>query len=313
MKYYINLILVAAVLLAHPIKSISQDCDLPVSVVLYPQTEELPQAVESVLENQLSRIATTNGMDTGLSHGQFIFTARIDILDKSVHPGPPIQVVNDLGVTLYIADTYTQTKFASEYIEVHGVGNSEIKSLVNAIRRLNVNNSKIASLLNNGKKKIIAHFDKNYTKILQEAERKASMQLYEEALSLALSVPVCSKGGQAATNKALAIYTKHLDKYNQLLLNKAGAIWAAAQSEVAAAEAGKLLALIDPQAACYGEAQKLAAEIKSQVRKDIDFEMREKYNDNVKLEKQRIEAIREIGVAFGKGQKEQTTNLTWLK
>lgn len=313
MKSCINILLVAIMLLSFIPATQAQDCDLPISVVLYPQNEELPQAVESVLENRLTRIVTTGGMNTGLSLGQFILTARIDVLDKSVHPGPPIQVVNDLGVTFYIVDSYTQTKFATEYIEVNGVGNNETKSLINAVQRLNTNNAKIATLLKNGKKKIMEYFDNNYKNILKDAERKASLQQYEEAIALAASIPACSKGGDMATETMLKLYTKYLDKYNQMLLSKASAIWAAGQSDVEAAEAGEILALIDPEAACYKDAVKLATEIKSQVRKDIDFEMREKYHDEVKLEKQRIEAIRDIGVAFGKGQKEQTTNLTWLK
>ncbi|MDY2974439.1 MAG: hypothetical protein SOR67_01670, partial [Alloprevotella sp.] len=68
-----------------------------------------------------------------------------------------------------------------------------------------------------------------------------------------------------------------------------------------------------PEADCYSEALALAKEIKTQVRKDIDFEMREKYKDAVKLEEQRIAAIRAIGVAYGNGQKAQTTNLMWLR
>lgn len=313
MKRFIISLAAVAGMLGYSSVTLAQDCDLPISVVLWEQTEELPQAVESVLENQLSRIATASGLDTGVSLGQFILTARIDVLDKSIHQGPPIQVVNNLGVTFYIADVNTKTKFASEYIEVNGVGNNETKSLINAVRSLNTGNSKIKALLSNGKRKIADYFDKNYKNILAEAERKASMQMYAEALSLAVSIPSCSKGGAEATAVAMKIYTKHLDKYNQMLLNKAQAIWNAGQSDIEAAEAGELLALIDPDAACYGDAMNLSKEIKSQVRKDLDFEMREKYSNSVKLEKQRIDAIREIGVAFGKGQKEQTTNLTWLK
>lgn len=313
MKRFIISLAAIAGMFGYNTDTLAQDCDLPISVVLWQQTEELPQAVESVLENQLSRIATASGLDTGVSLGQFILTARIDVLDKSIHQGPPIQVVNNLGVTFYIADANTKTKFASEYIEVNGVGNNETKSLINAVRSLNAGNSKIKALLNNGKKKIMDYFDNNYKNILSEAERKASMQMYAEALSLAVSIPQCSKGGAEATTIAMNIYTKHLDKYNQMLLNKAQAIWNAGQSDTEASEAGELLALIDPDAACYDDAMKLSKEIKSQVRKDLDFEMREKYSDSVKLEKQRIDAIREIGVAFGKGQKEQTTNLTWLK
>ena len=42
-------------------------------------------------------------------------------------------------------------------------------------------------------------------------------------------------------------------------------------------------------------------------------EMREKYHDQVQLEKDRISAARAIGVAFGNGQKPTTTNVMWLK
>ena len=60
-------------------------------------------------------------------------------------------------------------------------------------------------------------------------------------------------------------------------------------------------------------AGKLMKEVKSQVRSDIDFEMREKYHDQIKLEKDRIAAARAVGVAFGNGQKPTTTNLMWLR
>ena len=57
----------------------------------------------------------------------------------------------------------------------------------------------------------------------------------------------------------------------------------------------------------------LMKEIKSQVRSDIDFEMREKYADNVKTERDYIDAMKAVGVAYGKGQQPSTTNLMWLK
>ena len=74
-----------------------------------------------------------------------------------------------------------------------------------------------------------------------------------------------------------------------------------------------MLAQIDPDASCYKEAGNLMKEIKSQVRSDIDFEMREKYADNVKTERDYIDAMKAVGVAYGKGQQPSTTNLMWLK
>ena len=61
-----------------------------------------------------------------------------------------------------------------------------------------------------------------------------------------------------------------------------------------------------------GEAKALYNEIKQKVTSDWDFENREKYKDEAGLKKQRIEAARAIGVAFGNGQQPVTTNITWL-
>lgn len=74
-----------------------------------------------------------------------------------------------------------------------------------------------------------------------------------------------------------------------------------------------MLAQIDSNASCYGDAAKLMTEVKSQVRSDIDFEMRQKYSDQVQIERDRIAAARAVGVAFGNGQKPTTTNLMWLR
>lgn len=52
--------------------------------------------------------------------------------------------------------------------------------------------------------------------------------------------------------------------------------------------------------------------LKQKVTSDWDFENREKYKDEAGLKKQRIEAARAIGVAFGNGQQPVTTNITWL-
>ena len=45
---------------------------------------------------------------------------------------------------------------------------------------------------------------------------------------------------------------------------------------------------------------------------DWKFEMKQ-YQDGIDLEKQRINAMREVGVAFGKGQQPTTTNIGFLK
>lgn len=291
----------------------AQECVMPISINLDEDFTNVPSAASSVLYQSLNRIATENGLTTDAPTTPFVLTAHCDVLDKSNLPGPPIQTIYNLGITFYMADTYTQKKFGTAYVTLDGVGTGEVKSYINAFRRINASNGEITSLINRGKKNMMNYYDTQYPNIIKEAKRLASLQNYEEALTMVLSIPVCSKGGDEASKYGLQLYTKYLDRMNLFLLNRAKALWAAGQDQQTAYDVCAMLAQIDPDAACYAEAGKLMKEVKSQVRSDIDFEMREKYHDQIQLEKDRISAARAVGVAWGNGQKPTTTNLMWLR
>ena len=291
----------------------SQECVMPISIQLDDNFANVPDAAKSALYQSLSRISTTNGLTTDSPITPFVLTAHCDVLDKSNIPGPPIQTVYNLGITFYIADTYTKKKFGTAYITVDGVGTGEVKSYMNAFKQINGKNSEITSLINRGKANMMKYYDTQYSNIIKEAKRLASLQQYEEALTMVLSIPLCSKGGEQATAYGLELYKKYLNRLNLYVLNQARALWAAGQDQATAYEVCALLAQIDPEASCYADAAKLLKEVKSQVRSDIDFEMREKYHDEIKLERERISAMRAVGVAFGNGQKPTTTNLMWLR
>ncbi len=290
----------------------AQDCEWPIGICVDDALVAMPASTKSVLTNALTRIAVQSKINSDLGMSQFVLTARVDQLDHSVVPGAPVQVVNTLGVTLYVVDTYNKQIFSSEYFEVDGVGSNETKSYNAAFRSLNAQNTKVQNLIAQGMAKVKNYYDTQYASILKEAQRKADLQQYEEALALATAIPLCSKGGKEAEQVALQIYTKNLNRINVLQLNQAQALWASGPNAASAAAAAEILVLIDPEAACYPEAQALMKEVKQQIRKDVDFEMREKYTDQVDLEKARIEATRAIGTAYGNGQKEQTTNLAWV-
>lgn len=306
-------IFLSAVCLMVAARVCSQDCMMPIAIQLDEDFTNVPQAATSVLYQALNRVATENGLTTESPTSPFVLTAHCDVLDKSNLPGPPIQTLYNLGITLYMADTYTQKKFGTAYITLDGVGTGEVKSYINAFRRISASNTQITNLINRGKKSMMNYYDSQYANIIKEAKRQESLQNYEEALAMVLSIPVCSKGGDQASKYGLQLYTKHLDRMNLFLLNKAKALWTAGQDQQTAYDVCALLAQIDPDAACYGEAAKLMKEVKAQVRSDIDLEMRQKYNDQIDLEKSRIAAARAIGVAYGNGQKQTTTNLMWLR
>lgn len=291
----------------------SQECVMPISIQLDEDFVNVPDAATNALYQSLSRISTANGLTTNSPITPFVLTAHCDVLDKSNLAGPPIRTVYNLGITFYIADTYTKKKFGTAYITVDGVGTGETKSYMNAFQQINAKNVEITNLINRGKANMMKYYDTQYPNIIKEAKRLASLKEYEEALAMVLSIPLCSKGGEEASKYGLQLYTKYLDRLNLYMLNQARALWAAGQDQTTAYEVCALLAQIDPDAACYADATKLMKEVKAQVRSDIDFEMRQKYNDEIQLEKDRIAAARAVGVAFGNGQKPTTTNLMWLR
>lgn len=291
----------------------AQDCVLPISIQLDEDFVNVPTAATNILYQSLFRVATENGLTTDAPTTPFVLTAHCDVLDKSNLPGPPIQTVYNLGITFYMADTYLQKKFGTAYITLDGVGTGEVKSYINAFRRISAQNGEIKNLINRGKKNMMNYYDTQYPNIIKEAKRLANLQKYEEALTMVLAIPLCSKGGEEASRYGLELYTKYLDRLNLYLLNQAKALWAAGQDQDTAYTVCSMLAQIDPEASCYNEAWKLMKEVKAQVRSDIDFEMREKYHDQIKLEKDRIAAARAVGVAFGNNQKPTTTNLMWLR
>jgi hypothetical protein len=55
----------------------------------------------------------------------------------------------------------------------------------------------------------------------------------------------------------------------------------------------------------------LHGEIKSRIGEEWNFVMRY-YNDQVSLEQQRINAWKEVGVAYGRNQQPVTTSIYWL-
>lgn len=291
----------------------AQECVMPVSIQLDDDFTNVPTAARSVLYQSLNRMLTENGLTSEGITTPFILTAHCDVLDKSNIPGPPIQTVYNLGITFYMADTYNKKKFSTAYIQLDGVGTGEVKSYINAFRRISTSNNEIKNLINRGKANMMNYYDTQYPNIIREAKRLEGIQQYEEALMQVMAIPLCSKGGEAASKYALQLYSRYLDRLNLYLLNQAKALWAANQDQATAYEVCSMLAQIDPDAKCYAEALKLMNEVKARVRSDIDFEMREKYRDEIDMEKARIAAARAVGVAYGNGQKPTTTNIMWLR
>lgn len=285
---------------------------MPISVVVEPLVEPFPETAQVQVANQLTQLLTKNGIASVSDNCQFVLTVFMVPQDKDVIAGPPMQIVETMDANLYIADVVNQTVFATTTQTLKGVGRSETRAYMEALKRLNTNSKAMKEFVEEGKRKIVAYYDSEMPKIIQRAKVLSDMHQYDEALYLVMFVPSQCKHYNEALAAGLNIFKAQQDYTCVQNLQQARMAWAAEQNAEGARQAGEFLGQIYPDAACYGEAMEVYKEIKAKVLDDWHFEMKI-YQDGVDLEKQRIEAARAIGVAYGSHQQPTTTNIGFLR
>ena len=290
----------------------AQDCDIALMVYLPDQPEDIPLAANTYLLNQITKVAVANGVSASDGYAQFLITPRFTVLGKSIQSGPPRLFVYEFDVSLYIGDYLGQKVFASTSINLKGIGSNETKAYLDAIKKLNPESRELQAFVKNGKDKIVDYYNTNYPNIIKKAQSLATQKQFEEALFYLSAIPECSTGYAQALKATATIYQQYVDNLCNIYLARARSAWNSQQDRAGAEEASEYLAYIYPDAACYKEAQGLHKEIKSRIREEWDFQMK-MYNDAVSLEKQRINAWKEVGVAFGKGQRDRVTNVYWIR
>lgn len=263
--------------------------------------EGLPEIAVNNLENKLQKIITSNGLGNAYNQ-RFIISANVNILTKDVTSTTPAMYAYTLDVTFYIGDGFDGKIFASTSTMVKGVGETETKAYLSAIRNIKEKNPDFKSFIEIGKQKIIDYYNTNCNLIIKESQTYANVNNYEAAIASLMSVPMaCTDCYNKALDAAYPIYKKMIDRDCKIKLNQANAIWNAGQTWESASESVALLTEIEPEAACFDEVQKLYKDIRSRV---LEIDKRE-WNYILKeqmQESERIEAWRAIGVAYGSHQ-----------
>lgn len=291
--------------------SAAQDCTLHLCIGQIDQ--EIPDAVAHLLETRLQAAVSENGVAADDNFTQFFVAVKADHIYRETLPGPPRQDAVHTMLTFYIGDMNDKKVFASTSFEVRGVGEGEQRAYINALKNINGANQQIRKFLQQGRQKVISYYDKNYQQILAKAARAAQMHEYAEALYYVSSVPECSQAYDKVAPMVMKYYQMYIDYDAQLLLRQAQNAWAQHPDAQGAAEAMALLNRIEVGAACESQAAALAREIASKIRSDWTFENRQKYNDQLDLQKRNIEAARAVGVAWGSHQPSRETVINWIR
>ena len=190
---------------------------------------------------------------------------------------------------------------------VTGYGNSKEKAISNAIASINVNNEDYGKFIEKGKTRIIQYYESKCADLIVQADGMAKRQSYEEALMTLLSIPSEVSCYSKVQAKSIEIY-KNYQSY------RCGALLQQAQSDAAQNDYSSSLSSlsqIDPSSKCGPAAKALMGKIEAKIdaanRKQFEATMMV-YKDAVQLEKQRINAVRDIAVEYARNQPKPATN-----
>lgn len=290
----------------------AQDCDIPLRPLVTPSADGsyYPQVV-SYLTNRIRVLTSKAGGTGGMENSQFALAFGYDVIDKQIVSGAPTKIIYNVSVSMHVVDLKAQKVYATYSNEMKGIGDNETKALINTFQKVNISNSEIKNFVLLGKRKIMDYYDNNYRNIIKGAQAMAAMKNFDAAIYNLMMIPECCQGYEAVNKELMNVYQQFVDQHCNENIAQARAAWIATPNSEGAATASVYLSEIYPDAVCYGEAMELANEIKKQMGEEWKFMMRQ-WADNISLERQRINAMRDISVAYANAQpKTEVTNVFW--
>lgn len=282
-----------------------------------PDNNAIPAEAKKALETKLNQITTNNGMGGSAVNPRFIITAVLSVGTKDIIPGPPQMIAQNIDVTFFVGDAITNTVFSNTVISIKGVGTNENKALIEAIKTISSKNKEIAAFLEEGKNKIISYYTTQCDFIIKDTETLAKQQKFDEAIyKLALVPEVCKECYFKTSELVGNLFQQKIDADCKAKLAKAKLLWSGQQNQNKAEEVIEILSEVHPNANCFTDAYNFAKQISNKLKADEKAKLElalKKYNDKIALEKQQINAYKEIAVEYAKNQPEiiMYNNIIW--
>jgi len=262
-----------------------------------PTELDVPEEAKAALQNKLNQIATNNGMGGSQVNPRFIITANVMVGTKDIIPGPPQMIAQQLEVTLYIGDAFTNTIFSNTTLSIKGVGTNENKAFIEAFKTVNTKNKEVNTFLEDGKQKIISYYSTNCEYILKDAQTLVKQEKYDDAIyQLSLVPDVCQDCYFKCIDTLASIYQQKIDADCKVKFNEAKVTWAAAQNPTGAEKAGDILITINPMASCQADVsvfiKTIDAKLKADEKARWQFKMKQ-YADKIAAQKEQVRIAEE--------------------
>lgn len=218
-----------------------------------------------ILESKLNNILSANKIKTQMGDSRFVLTGNWVPETKDVVGGAPAQIAYTLNINLYIGDGELGTKYVSETFRVKGVGATEEKAHLAAIRNLQASNQKMSEFVQKGKERIIDYYEQNKDNLLSSINALITKQDYDEAVYQLCLIPMECSYYLEVQEKINGVYQRIIDNQAEPIFTEAKALWASNQNADGASKVIDLVSQIDPNASCYPDVQKFIASVNAKI------------------------------------------------
>jgi len=295
--------LIISIIIVLPILSFAQNSVKPddfgriVLNTYIPEQIDIPSEAKKLLNTKLTQIASNNGMGGSSVNERFIITSNVNIGTKDIIAGPPQMIAQNVDVTFFIGDAIENTIFSNLTIALKGVGTNENKALIEAFKRINVNDIRFTTFIEKGKNKIVGYYASKCDFIIKDAMTLAKLEKYNQAIyTLSLVPEVCQDCYFKCLDALAYIFQMKIDMECEKAFNNAKTIWSSSLNKEGAKKAGEILSVIHPSSICINDANNLISEIdkklKEDEKKEWEFMIRQ-YEDNLAREKELMEMRKE--------------------
>lgn len=284
---------------------------------------DLPMDANKALAQKLSQVATKNGF--GSTSGQFVLTANPVITDKQVTATAPSRYIVNIDLSIYVINVGEKVVVNEITIPLRGMHRLENKAFISAINQLNSSNPNVRNFMEQARTKIVDYYSTQTPTILAKATSMAEREDYEGAMQLLSSIPDFIELYPAVINLMDQIYEKELEV-------KTIAIMEHAKTEIINGRyenAMKIILKVNPVSPNAKDAYAMIDQIKAKMDQAIAAANEEKrlqleeekrkfdlqredmlrlQDNNMELEKARIESMGEYAAESGNAQSSRNSS-----
>mgnify|MGYP000843965833 FL=1 len=275
---------------------------ISLSVVMPENVDGLDVSQLSKLETKIIQIVTNSGIGASGNNNSFVIYPKFAIYENNVVEGGMQNIiVVKSELSLFIKQVENNVLFSSISKTISGSGSSKLTAMTNAISKIDINDNDFKTFVETGKGKIIKYYESKCSDIITKSESLVKKQDFEQALGLLMSVPEEVACYNKVQDKSIEVYKAYQNQKCKTLIHDVNI----SVTNNDYSKALETLNLIDPSSTCFKDAQaimkKIEGKIDAEQKRQLALQMKV-YNDQVALEKLRINAVKDIAVAYYKNR-----------